>query len=166
VVYRILRPAGFVVAGLLMFLPFITVSCDVPGGYGRAAPGGTSEYTGFDLVFGGEPTINPADKVRDGVAETLAPQPLSILAVLLLIVGIVITFRVRDALVRRATISLLSGMTAIALLTSQLTVQTHLQTKVGAKYVHNQPGFWLCLATLVVVMFANAVAWLRSASHR
>lgn len=161
-VKRIVRPSGFVIAGLLMFLPFITVSCDVPGGFGQAAPGGTTKYTGIDLVVGGAPTIDPPDKIREGAPELIGPQPLAIFVVLLLIAGIVITTRVRTALTRRACTALLSGVTAVSLIIAQLLVQEELSQRVPAKYVHTQPGFWLCLSMLVVVMFANAIAWLRS----
>lgn len=160
-----IRPAGFVVAGLLMFLPFISVSCDVPGGYGRAAPGGTTQYSGVDLIVGGEPGVDPPDKLREGDSGRIAPQPLAILTVLLLIAGIVIALRVGHTLSRRAAIALLSGVAAICLVVNQITVQTLLFERVPSKYVHNQPGFWLCLSTLVVVMFANAIGWLRAAGR-
>lgn len=160
-----MRPAGFVLAGLLMFLPFISVSCDVPGGYARAEPGGTTEYSGIDLMLGGEPAVDPPAKVREGVSAQLAPQPLAILTMLLLIAGIVITLRVGETVVRRATVALLSGVAAIFLVVNQITVQTQLHERVPPKYVHNQPGFWLCLATLVLIMVANAIGWLRTAGQ-
>ena len=157
-----IRPAGFVVAGVLMFMPFISVSCDVPGGYARAAPGGTTKYSGIDLMLGGEPAVDPPDKLREGASAHLAPQPLAILTVLLLIAGIVITLRVEQTVVRRATIALLSGVAAVCVVVNQITVQTQLHERVPPKYVHNQPGFWLCLTMLVIVMAANAIGWLRT----
>jgi len=160
------RPAGLVVAGLMMVLPFISVSCDVPGGYGRAAPGGTTKYNGITLIVGGEPEVDPPDKIRDGDPANLPPQPLLILTVLLLIAGIVLTLQVSDTVARRATICLLSGVAAIFLVVGQITVQSQLHERVPAKYVHNQPGFWLCLATLVIVMAANAIGWLRAVARQ
>ena len=160
-----IRPAGFVLAGLLMFLPFISVSCDVPGGYARAQPGGTTEYSGVDLMLGSEPTVDPPDKIREGASGQLPPQPLAIFTVLLLIAGTVITLRVSQTVARRATIALLSGVAAICLVVNQITVQTQLHERVPPKYVHNQSGFWLCLATLVLVMVANAIGWLRTAGQ-
>jgi hypothetical protein len=160
-----IRPAGFVVAGLLMFLPFISVSCEVPGGYARAEPGGTTKYSGLDLMVGGEPAVDPADKLRAGPSGELAPQPLAILTLLLLIAGVVIALRIGDTVVRRATAALLSGIAAICLVANQITVQTQLYERVQPRYVHNQPGFWLCLATLVLVMIANVIGWLRTAGQ-
>jgi len=160
------RPAGFVLAGLLMFLPFISVSCDVPGGYARAAPGGTTTYSGIDLMLGGEPKVDPPDKVREGASAKLAPQPLMLLTLLMVIAGIVITLRINEALVRRATNALLSGAAAIALVVNQISVQTQLHDRVPPKHVHNQGGFWLCLGMLVIVMAANAIGWMRSAAQQ
>jgi len=157
------RPAGFIIAGLMMILPFISVSCDVPGGYGRAAPGGTTKYNGVALIVGGEPEVDPPDKLREGDSARLPPQPLAILTLLFLIAGVVITLRINDTLVRRAIVALLSGVTGICLVANQITVQSQLHERVAPRYVHNQPGFWLCLAVLVIVMFANAIGWLRSA---
>jgi hypothetical protein len=159
------RPAGFVLAGLMMVLPFISVSCDVPGGYGRAAPGGTTKYNGVDLIVGGEPEVDPADKIREGMSGRLPPQPLAILTLLLLVAGVVIALRLSDTVARRATVALVSGVTAIILVVNQITVQSQLHERVPPKYVHTQPGFWLCLATLVVVMVANAIGWLRTAGR-
>ena len=79
---RWLRPAGFVLAGLFLLMPFIAVSCDTPGGYGRAAPGGTTTYTGTDLISGGSPEVTE-DKVREGADQKLDPQPLAMAAALL-----------------------------------------------------------------------------------
>jgi hypothetical protein len=160
-----IRPAGFVVAGLLLFMPFISVACDVPGGYGRAEPGGTTKYSGVDLVVGGEPAVDPADKIREGASAQLPPQPLAILTVLLLIAGIVVALRIAQTVVRRATVALLSGVAAICLVVNQITVQTQLHERVPPKYVHNQAGFWLCLLTLIIVMVANAIGWLRTAGQ-
>lgn len=147
----------------MMILPFISVSCDVPGGYGRAAPGGTTKYNGITLIVGGEPEVDPPDKLREGDSARLPPQPLVIITLLLLIAGVVVSLRISETLVRRATVALLSGVAAISLVVGQITVQSQLHERVQPKYVHNQPGFWLCLASLVLVMVSNAIGWLRTA---
>src|SRR5947207_3332653 len=61
---RWLSPVGFVLVALFFVLPFVSVSCDAPGGFGRAAPGGTTTYTGLTLVTGGTPEVAPTDRVR------------------------------------------------------------------------------------------------------
>lgn len=113
----------------MMVLPFISVSCDVPGGYGRAAPGGTTKYNGVDLIVGGEPEVDPPDKLREGASAHLPPQPLAILTLLLLIAGIVISLRISETVARRATVALLSGVAAICLVVNQITVQMLLDRK-------------------------------------
>ncbi len=162
------RPAGFVIAGLMFLLPFITVSCDVPGGFGRAAPGGTTVYTGADLVVGGEPDVKPADKSRAGPPQALGPQPLAILALLAIAAGIAAGVKIKDALRRRATAALAAGAAALLVVTNQLTVQTLLQHRVpsGKDYVNSAEGFGFCLFALLVTMGLNSIGWLRSASRR
>lgn len=175
---RWFRPTGFVVAAFFLLLPFVTVSCDVPGGYGRAAPGGTTTYTGVHLLTGDPPDISPPDKVREGTDQRLDPQPLMLVVVLLLGAGVVVAVAVQNRMVRRAVATVLSGLAAIGLLANQITVEALLRERLRAQvtqplpadkeiadYVHNQPGFWLCLATLVFMVMLNGVGWFRSANR-
>lgn len=174
---RWLRPAGFVLAGLFLLMPFVTVSCDVPGGFGRAAPGGTTTYTGVDLVTGGSPEVTP-DKVREGANERLDPQPLAMALVVLLLAGIAVVLLFEQQLLRRAVTTAVAGAAAIFLIANQLTVQSLLRARVREQltqplpadkqigdYVHNQQGFWFCLTTLVVLVMLNGAGWLRSATR-
>jgi hypothetical protein len=167
-----------VIAGFLFLMPFIAVSCDAPGGFGQAAPGGTTTYIGLDLVVGGTPDVTPADKVREGASEKLDPQPLAVVALLLVLAGIAVTAAVQSLLVRRAVATLLAGGAAIALAANQLTVQSHLaaqltaqltvampEGKQAADYVKTQPGFWFCVVTLVVLVMVYGTGWIRSATR-
>jgi hypothetical protein len=162
------RPAGFVIAGLLFLMPFITVSCDVPGGFGRAEPGGTTVYTGLDLALGREPDVEPDGKLRDGPSQALDPQPLAILALLAIGAGIAIALTIDDRLRRRAAGALTAGLAALLVVTNQLTVQTLLQQRVpsGKDYVNSSEGFGLCLFTLLLTLGVNSIGWLRAASQR
>ncbi|WP_117210045.1 hypothetical protein [Allorhizocola rhizosphaerae] len=164
----LIRPAGFVIAGMFFLFPFIAVSCEVPGGYGRAAPGGTTVYTGLDLAVGGEPDVEPDSKEREGPSQALDPQPLAILALLVIAGGIVLTLTVNDTLRRRAAAALTAGGAALLVVTNQLTVQTLLQHRVpsGKDYVNGAEGFGLCLFTLLLTMGLNSIGWIRSASRR
>jgi len=172
-----LRPSGFVLAGLFLLMPFIAVSCDTPGGFGRAAPGGTSTYTGIDLMSGGSPEVT-ADKIREGADEKLDPQPLAMAAAVLIIAGAVIALLIEHQLLRRAVGTAVAGFAAIFLIANQLTVQSLLRSRLREQvtgplpagkqigdYVQNQSGFWLCLATLVALVMLNGVGWLRSATR-
>jgi hypothetical protein len=164
----LIRPAGFVIAGMFFLFPFITVSCEVPGGFGRAAPGGTTVYTGINLAVGGEPDIEPDGKEREGPSQALDPQPLAILALLAIGGGVVLTVKVKDTLHRRAAAAITAGGAALLLVTNQLTVQTLLQQRVpsGKDYVNSAEGFGLCLFTLLLTMGLNSIGWLRSAPRR
>jgi len=50
--------SGFVLVAMLFLVPFVTVSCAAPGGYGRAAAGATTNYSGVDLAVGGSPSVD------------------------------------------------------------------------------------------------------------
>ncbi len=173
-----LRPSGFVLAGLFLLMPFIAVSCETPGGFGRAAPGGTTTYTGVDLMTGGSPEVKDADKIREGKDEKLDPQPLAMAATILIIAGALIALLMEHQLLRRAVGTAVAGFAAIFLIANQLTVQSLLRARLREEiteplpagkqigdFVQNQSGFWLCLATLVVLVMLNGVGWLRSATR-
>lgn len=107
---RGLTPAAFVLAGPCFLLPFVSVSCAAPGGFGRAAPGGTTSYTGLDLVTGGAPTVTagqlrPAQQQRD---DRLPPQLLALAVLGCAALGVGLT-AIRDARWRRGAVLLAAG---------------------------------------------------------
>ncbi|TDV54004.1 hypothetical protein [Actinophytocola oryzae] len=70
VLSRLASPAGFVLVLLLFFLlPFVSVSCDVPG-YGEAG----ANYTGSHLVSGADPEV-PAE-LREFAEDPETPAEL------------------------------------------------------------------------------------------
>ncbi len=173
---RWLSPTTLILAGLCFALPFATVACDTPGGYGRAAPGGTTTYTGFDLVVGGEPNVAPADKVRPlvGRDDKLWPQPAAAAALVLIVSCAALAIRLKDPRVRRASVTVLAGVAATALLVNQALVEAELAVRVGEQltrplpagkvirdYVHTGQGFGLCLVLLVLTAAVNAIGWWR-----
>jgi len=44
-------PSTLALALLVFLLPFLSVSCDAPGGFGRVAQGGTTSDTGVELAI-------------------------------------------------------------------------------------------------------------------
>jgi hypothetical protein len=175
---RGLNPAGLILAGVCFALPFVTVACDIPGGYGRAAPGGTTTYTGFDLVIGGEPAVAPADKIRPlppGHDDELPPQPAAI-AVLVLLVGAAgVALTVAQPRLRRGSLAVLTGVAATALLVNQALVEAEIAVRVGEQltqppaagkavrdYVDTGPGFVAGLALLVALAVVNGIGWIRT----
>lgn len=170
-------PGAFVLAGFLLAAPFVTVSCDAPGGYGRAAPGGTTSYTGLDLVTGGRPTVSgghlrPAAHIQD---DTIGPQPLAIMLLALLVAGAVTAIVLVEPRRRRGAVTVIGGAAVGVLLLNQAIVQNAVEQKLVGQlsvpipvghtakdYVHAGAGFLWCLLVLVVLTVANLIAWRRT----
>ncbi len=174
---RWMSPTTFVLAGICFALPFVTVSCATPGGYGRAAPGGTTTYTGIDLATGGRPDVAPPDKLLPAAAQRddrLPPQPTAIIVLLLVASGTGAAIAVSDVRTRRATVALIGGVAATALLVNQALAQSEVTLKVGEQlslaspgtsakqYVQTGLGFVVCLVLLLMVAAANALGWWRT----
>ncbi|BCJ73971.1 hypothetical protein CS0771_35150 [Catellatospora sp. IY07-71] len=173
---RVFSPAGLVLAGLLFLAPFLAVSCDAPGGYGRAAPGGTTTYTGWDLATGGTPDVTedhllPAAQRRDDV---LPPQPLAGAVLVLLVIGVLVAAGVGRARTRRGVVAALAAIAALFLLVNQATVRVLLEERLREQlsaplpagkeigdFVHDQGGFAFSLLALVLVALGNLAGWVR-----
>ena len=167
-------------AGLCFLLPFVTVGCDTPGGYGRAAPGGSTTYSGVDLAVGGQPDVTP-DHVRvlpPGENDRLPAQPAAAVVLVLIVAAIGFGVRVSAPRARRGAVAVLAGVGATALLVNQALVEATITVRVGdhltrlvqsggavpagktaRDYVKTGNGFALCLLLLLVVAVANAVGW-------
>ena len=175
---RWVNPSMLILAGLCFLLPFVTVACDTPGGYGRAAPGGTTTYTGVHLLLGAEPDVAPPERLRPQAQwreDRLWPQPGAIAALALIIAATAWGVSVADPRVRRAGIAALAGVAAAALLVNQALVEAELAVRVGEQltqalpagksvrdFVNTGPGFVLCLLILLLVVVANLVGWWRT----
>jgi hypothetical protein len=169
---RVLSPTTLILAGVCLALPFVTVGCNTPGGYGRAAPGGSTSYSGIDLAVGGRPDVSPplrpAAQQRE---DRLPPQPTAIIVVVLLAAGTGAAITIDDRRSRRGTVALISGGAATALLVNQALAQSEVALRVGREvslaapgsdpgaYVHPGVGFWICLALLLVTAVVTAIGW-------
>jgi hypothetical protein len=171
---RALSPTTLILAGLCFALPFVTVSCATPGGYGRAAAGGTVSYTGVDLAVGGQPDVTPADKLRPDSQQRddrLPPQPTALILLVLIAAGTGAAIAMTETRARRATVALIGGVAATALLVNQALAQSEVTVNVGEQlalaspgadphqYVNAGIGFVICLILLLGVTVANAIAW-------
>jgi hypothetical protein len=161
----------------MLFLPFITVSCDAPGGYGRAAPGGTTTYTGITLLTGGAPAVGPTDKIKPVAQQRndeLGAQPLTVALAVLIIAGVVVAIATRPRFPRRIAVAAVATAGVVFLVAEQVTARALLASRVreelgaaippgkqAADYVHDEKGFWLCLLALLAVVFANAIGLVR-----
>jgi hypothetical protein len=174
---RWFSPTTLVLAGLCFVLPFVSVACDTPGGYGRAAPGATTTYNGIDLAIGGEPDVAPPNKVRPmpAGADDRLWLPAATVVLLLIVTGTVLAIAISDRRVRRASLAALAGVAATALLVNQALAEAELAVRVGEQlteplpagksardYVKTGPGFVLALVLLLSVAVANAVGWVRA----
>lgn len=179
---RGLSPAGLTLAGLCFALPFVTVGCDAPGGYGRAAPGATTTYSGADLLAGDRPSVSPPDRLRP-VAERrddrVGPRPGTIAGLALVLAGVVLTVVVADTERRRRFAVASAAGAAVVLAVDQALVESTVTTRLAEQltvaipaghratdYVDTGGGFWLCLLLLATTAVANAVGWLRRRRRR
>jgi len=173
---RWLSPSGFVLIGMLMATPFITVSCDAPGGYGRAAPGSTTNYTAIDLATGNAPNVTgdhlrPPDQVQD---DRIGPLPITIVLIILIILGAGAAIIINDRRQRRGTVAAIGGTALAALVLNQAIVQDAVEHRLKEQltvampaghtakdYVKTGSGFVWCLLLLVVLTTANVIGWRR-----
>jgi hypothetical protein len=162
-------------AMLCFVLPFVTVSCDAPGGYGHGQAGTSTTYSGVDLVVGAEPKFSPAEKAKPPETARdakLYPQPAAAAVLLLLVAGIAYALRVQAPRTRRGGVALLTAVAATALLVNQALVESAVAVKLGDQlaqplpagkvlrdYVKTGPGFVLCLLLLAILAVLNTIGW-------
>jgi protein kinase-like protein len=171
---RLLSPAMLLLAVLFFGSGFLTVSC-TPNGYGRAAAGATTTYTGGDLATGGSPEVDKRRPTAEFQPDRLGPQPLLALAALLLVAGAVAAFalplrrpsRHREivALAAAAATCLVVGETlarsaVIDRLAGQLTYPLPRDRKVS-DFVGVGQAFWASLGLTLLVVLGHAAAELR-----
>jgi hypothetical protein len=174
---RWLSPTALALAALCFVLPFATVACNTPGGYGRAAPGATTTYTGVDLITGDKPDVKPLEHLRP-VAEwrddRLGAQPLATIVVLLIVMGLIGAVAISEVSLRRASVATAAGGALVLLVLNQAFVMSALVTKVGEQltqplppgkhvrdYVQTGPGFLFCALLLLATLLPNAAGWVR-----
>ena len=168
--------SGFVLVAMLFLVPFVTVSCAAPGGYGRAAAGATTNYSGVDLAVGGSPSVDgglrpPAERQPD----ELPVQPIATLALLVVIAGAVVVARVRAVRARRLSAAGTAFAAAVlvgsAVASAQALVEARLREqlttelpagKTAADFVGVGTGAWLSMVVLALLGGANLFGWWRA----
>jgi hypothetical protein len=182
---RLVSPSGFVLAGLLLLLPFVGVSCS-------DAELGTMDgsYTGFDLVSGGGPGYDSDGPVGDMVAieQVEFPEPgaqvLAIPLVVLLLAGVAAAL-LPMVRVRAVTAAAIAATAAVLLVVIQVAAQSNLVTSMQELLLVNlstvpqdleriatsdylsqatgtRIGFWLSLIALLGVAAVNVVILMRA----
>ncbi|GGM54007.1 Hsp70 family protein [Dactylosporangium sucinum] len=171
---RWLSPVMLALAIACFLLPFATVSCGLPGGYGRAGAGGTTEYSGLDLAVGGTPAV-AAEHVRPRVEwrpDRLEPQPAQALALLATLAGLAAGVGLARDRRRHAVVAALAGAAAVALVAGQAALTARLAAAVRAQsavpagktagdFVGTGAGFWLATVLVTLVAAGNLLRWLR-----
>lgn len=184
---RFASPAGFALVLLLFFVvPFVSVSCDVPG-YGEAGV----DYTGGHLISGADPTPVVPDALNDLSADPTAPttleepppdpgvQILAIIVAALAAAG-VLTVLIPQLKARLFGGAAVAGATLVMAIVTMVVAQGNLQTalmdsarETGAaeggmdrmnalveEMVHTELGFWLVVVVLAVTLLGTLGAGL------
>jgi len=172
---RILSPALLIGALLLFGSGFLTVSC-TPNGYGRAAAGATTTYTGGDLATGALPHVDrlrPADQAQP---DKLGVQLFIVLAGLLLTLGAIVAIVVRHRRRwRYRTVASVAAAAAVCLIVGEALARSAITDRLAnqlarplpanrqvSDYVHVGGGFWVSLLLAILAALGNAGAALRS----
>lgn len=172
ITHRWLSPVLLLLALLCFALPFATVSCDAPGGYGRVTQGGTTTYRGIDLATGARPQVTsghlrpPSTRQPDRVATQPGLLAAAVLIGTLAVVGLSIghTRRRQAVMAPGAALSIVTLVTGIVTAQRALVLRVKAElaragpvhTKAPSSYVNVGSGFSLCLLLLLIVLAENA----------
>jgi hypothetical protein len=182
VLSRVASPAGFVLVLLLFFLlPFVSVSCDVPG-VGEAG----ANYTGSHLVSGADPEVPAELRELADDPETPAelvepPDPgVQVLAVILAVLAAagVLTVVIPQVKTRLLSAAGLALATLAVTVTTVVVAQSHLRSALidGVRrsglaeqqdslrrvesaaddLTHTEVGFWLMVVLLTLLVLVTA----------
>jgi hypothetical protein len=165
---------ALVVLGFL--LPFVSVSCAAPAGYGSGGGGVTASYSGMTLASGGGPKVQPPDReLAKGASRTedsIDVQPM-LLGALILLLGAVALVRHRNRACLLAT-ALLSGVAAVLTVAGVFVFASALADRVAAKLdalhvtynradlVAVEKSVYVLVFAMVLVCVLNLVAGLRA----
>lgn len=157
---RVASPSTLVLALLMLLLPFLSVSCDAPDGFGRVTQGGTTSYTGVDLLIGGDPSVTeenlrPTSEIED---DNIGVEPAVVVGVLAMLAALLLALSRRHLYAAGAAavgwvVMLIGLLGARGNLTDLLEAQrvTPLPDgKATGDYVAIGPGFWLMTLFIAV----------------
>ncbi|ONI89709.1 hypothetical protein ALI22I_14520 [Saccharothrix sp. ALI-22-I] len=147
---------------LCLAFPFTAVSCESP------MANISAEYTGWDLAFGGEATIEMSGKADESAyasKSAIPGQPLMVVALLVLLAGIVVLSRSKAGHLLGAGVGALGAFFLIAnqvsvhdFLASGLSSAENLDPAAASDMVESRFGFWLALLLTLGVVAYNATA--------
>jgi hypothetical protein len=180
---KLASPAGFALVLLLfLFLPFLSVSCEVPGMGSIGA-----DYNGAQLAVGDDPEVEVPAELREmaeelpgGGGENSEPPPDPGVQVLAIIVGLVLLGGIATPLIPRVR-NRLFGAAGVAVLGAALVVVTQVVAQsnltsqlledaenlsddqagmpaadeIADQMIHSEVGFWLTLIGLLLLALIN-----------
>jgi hypothetical protein len=143
--HRIVRwvSSGIIGVALACFLlPFVSVSCAAPRGYGSGGGGVTVAYSGVTLAAGGEPRVSPGNRPLDPAAspaeDHAEAQPLLaaglILVIAALVVGLAAGYRRR-----KVAVGALATLAAVSTVVGTLRFRADLNDAIAAKLARVSP---------------------------
>lgn len=139
-VNRVLSPALLVLALVVFLTPFVSVSCNVPAGYGSAGGGATSTYSLLTLATGGVPSVAYPNADRGGLPpategrafeDYLPSQPAAAAALGLAIATLVVALAARRR--REGWTAVLALLAAIAVAIAGWRIQVDLTEHIKRK---------------------------------
>jgi hypothetical protein len=155
---KFLNPIFFVIIIICFFLPFFNITCQQQK---------ITSVTGFELVSGTTISTNGLNKgltstsipeLNNTKNESVSPEPLALIALLLAVTGLVISFYQRFSDIGSGAIGLLG---AISLIFLNSVIADDLLGK-----VHNQPlavecafGYYIALIFFIILLLYNAYAF-------
>lgn len=168
---RVLSPAVLLLALLFFGSGFLTVSC-TPTGYGRAAAGATTTYTGGDLATGAAPHVDKLRPAEQYQPDRLGVQPLIALAALLLLAGVLAAIalpgRRRS---RHREIAAIATAAAVCLVVGEALARVAVTDRLAGQlpiplppdrqvrdYIHVGGAFWASLGLTLLAALGHAGA--------
>ncbi len=157
---KLISTSGLTLTLLLLFLPFVGVSCE--SGMGSV----NAEVSGWDMAVGGKPSVSTTGLFSMGTAadqdvDSIPVQPLMVLAVVAILSAILLGVVLRSVLGRALGAAAASGVATVLLISNQINVTNDLTDQaaqdmdsvrtLAADWVGSRVGFWLTLGVLLLI---------------
>ncbi len=157
---KIISTSGLTLALLLLFLPFVGVSCESPMGSVNA------EVSGWDMAVGGKPSVSTTGLFSMGTPagrdiDSIPVQPLMVLVVVAILCAILLGVIFRSSLTRAFGAAAASGLAVFLLISNQINVTNDFTEKaardmdsvrtLAADWVGSRIGFWLTAGVLLLI---------------
>lgn len=155
---KLASPSGVALSLLLLFLPFVGVSCGPV----------EAEISGWDMAVGGQVSVSGVPRVDTADSNNQVPvQPLMTIAVLVLISAIVLGLTLRATHVHALTGLITTGLAALTIgineiliiddLVDEIVSDNDFSPSTAAEMTGTRFGFWLTLLLLIAIATYNTI---------